>query len=474
MAQLIAPEDGDIILHYYLPSGALLELQVYFKKGELADRVLQRAINCEGLPGSILPDLLSMLGELFLYERRFPVVRQVLPEVREDENVVRCDNDWQGYSRLFETPRLVNEIKQKEQLLADISKLSVENRIEQLENQDQKYNSELQMVLSGNPEPEALTQIELRHLSSKQKIDSEFTSIQQQLKVDFWDFISSQVSPILFPLNDPQGLQNQVQPAQPQMKTYPFYQEIEIKIGSIEKRTFVIAIALTSDLCDVPRSAVKISNTKRCMSIDKGASASDRASSVSDSNEDSVLQILHPDNVYRKTISCLVLPYLYIDNTIEITPDLIRICEQTPELHFPSIRDQLLQSEAESKPPSPLIFTRHSNLPIEGAFHILNSNLVSVKELIPYANVHGVQQLIFPYAEWCESKDSGSESEGEEAKVEGGKLIKTIKAGLWECLNGDLEEICVLLDSADYDLSESREIVKEIGGCFAETISGIR
>lgn len=68
------PADGDVIFQYFLPSGAVLDLQVFFSKGENGSLVLQNLFESEQLPCSLLPDLKRLLSDLFhQYHRATPV-----------------------------------------------------------------------------------------------------------------------------------------------------------------------------------------------------------------------------------------------------------------------------------------------------------------------------------------------------------------------------------------------------------------
>jgi len=71
------PEDQDVIVHYFWPSGAKLELQIYFKKGENAKHVLEILFESEGICPAILPDVMNILKDLFFYERRNPELPSV-------------------------------------------------------------------------------------------------------------------------------------------------------------------------------------------------------------------------------------------------------------------------------------------------------------------------------------------------------------------------------------------------------------
>jgi hypothetical protein len=64
------PADGDVIFQYYLPSGAVLDLQVFFSKNENPNEVLQNLFESENLPCGILPDLERILFDLFTQYRR--------------------------------------------------------------------------------------------------------------------------------------------------------------------------------------------------------------------------------------------------------------------------------------------------------------------------------------------------------------------------------------------------------------------
>lgn len=68
------PTDGDVIFQYYLPSGAVLDLQVFLNKNENGSLVLQNLFESEQLPCSLLPDLKRLLSDLFYqYHRTTPV-----------------------------------------------------------------------------------------------------------------------------------------------------------------------------------------------------------------------------------------------------------------------------------------------------------------------------------------------------------------------------------------------------------------
>lgn len=66
----IVPADGDAIFQYYLPSGAVLDLQVFFGKNENGSQILQNLFESEQLPCSLLPDLTRLLSDLFFQYHR--------------------------------------------------------------------------------------------------------------------------------------------------------------------------------------------------------------------------------------------------------------------------------------------------------------------------------------------------------------------------------------------------------------------
>lgn len=66
----LVPASGDVVLQYFLPSGAVLDLQVFFNKGENTELVLKNLFESENLPCSLLPDLQRTLKTLFLEYKR--------------------------------------------------------------------------------------------------------------------------------------------------------------------------------------------------------------------------------------------------------------------------------------------------------------------------------------------------------------------------------------------------------------------
>ena len=202
--------------------------------------------------------------------------------------------------------------------------------------------------------------------------------------------------------------------------------EITVSLGAQEKHKFILNVMVSDDICSVPE--LPTLETK--------------------DNEE--LYLIHPENIYKRYITCIVLNYT-VQRTIEILPELIRKSEETPELHFDRIREQISNIKVGEEN---IIFTKHSNIEgVQGAFHI--SDHLKIAQLINFSNFHGVKQLVFPVYEW--------------EQITAVNLIGIIRGALSQCPYGDLEIISFLVESNE-DVSD---IVNGIKLAFAETIIAI-
>jgi len=202
------PEDQDVIVHYFWPSGAKLELQIYFKKGENAKHVLEILFESEGICPAILPDVMNILKDLFFYERRNPELPSVLPECFQETPAVKTP--WIKYSKLLSTQYL----------------------------KDQEHNLQKALELSTQQRSQKL--IEHQTPQEISKIEEEFIQEQTQLKNQFWKKIQEAPQTTLETVSFNQNLGPQI------------FKQLKVSFGGQAKRKFRICVSETQDMCQVP------------------------------------------------------------------------------------------------------------------------------------------------------------------------------------------------------------------------------
>ncbi|CAG9322599.1 unnamed protein product [Blepharisma stoltei] len=431
------PEDGDITIHYYWPSGSKLELQIYFKKGEHIKSALDRLFESEGITYAIFPDIMRIVSDIFLYERRNPLASLSSPGVFPKSGNDQENHHWKSYSQLFESASSLSSLLLREKELAKCLKDSSDKRTKLLIHEENRYAHELAGI--GQDEHKEIDSV---HKEAVDAIENEFLRTQASLKEEFWKYVEiaelSKNTP-----SDP-ILQLEI----PNSK--PFSHEITVSIGAQAKRKFILGVAESDDICDIPIIPIKNNSYFENPLSQESESASDI--------EESSTHISHPGNVYKRYISALVLPYSYQDSLIHIVPELIRCSEEKPELHFAPIRYQINNAESSSNGEQ-IIFTKHSNIKgIEGAFHIPENRITMVKDVIIYANLQGAKHLIIPIPEWTET----------EANKNPVELVKIIKTGMIESGGGDLEIVSFTIESDDDAMRNV--LLKNIQEVFAESI----
>lgn len=378
-----APEDGDITLHIFLPSSSILELQVYFRKGEDARRVLQKQLESEGLPLSILPEMLEVLEDIFLYQRRNPLTTTSIPYNTARQTDLLLTHDWKNYIKLRSEPELCFKLDNKEDELNILFRAFLHRRQELLENirdgEDYKVH----------------------------QIEKEFIKSQEELKTDYWSYVNM--------LEKPKHASILGRDIPEEIRTYAYIRELDVSIGAVSRRQFKVIVSITEDMCDIPHGIIKYKKSQNDL--------------------ESVINIKNAGNIYSKDISVLALPCTVSHGKLQIAPELIRYSEEKAELHFESIREQISLIENSRTDSDAIFFSRHSNISgIHGAVHILEADLSKLKEAFMHLNTLGVSELIIPLAEW------------QEFSINQSNLIRTLKSSLSELPSGDVKTVQILLD----------------------------
>ena len=394
------PDDGDVIIHYYLPSGARLELQIYFSRGENPKQVLQRLFESESVTCTILPDILRILFDLFqMYRRTHPIHPCRILNLSSHQE----DHPWKKYSMLFQSSESLKTLKGVELELLRNTRKSIEKRKQLLICEENRYVEATTGGMDTSKE----------HQEIMQEIEREFRTNQEKVKEEFWKYVSTSDLPKKIEAQSMNTINEDIS-------------EVIVSLGAQEKHKFIIFIKISDDICIVP--SLPGIETKE--------------------TED--LYLIHPENVYKRYITCLALSY-QVEGTVQILPELIRKSEETPELHFDQIREQISNVEKEEES---IIFTRHSNIEgVQGAFHIPHHS--HIPHLIGYSNFHGVKQLVFPIYEW--------------EQISAVTLIGIVRSALSLCPYGDLEIITFLVETEE----DVTDILNGIKLVFSETIISI-
>lgn len=390
---LIVPESGSTTLHLYLPSGALLELQVYLNAGEDAKAVLSQLMDSEGLPASLLPDALSVLRDIFEIERALPV--SPLKAIPARDSADARDEGWREYSRLFESPSLVAELKLAERDLQSRHQRAEEIYYATIEAEEQTAAR----LSEGSYSDTELQGMVMAHAEKLQEVAKDFERAKLQIKEDYWTYVSALKT-------------SDRKPEEVKAKTFESFKEFEVSIGAQVRRNVSFGLVKSEDPCDIPYINVPEPNKQR-----KPTSS----------------QLTHPENIYKKAISCLVVPCYFDSRGLQTMTELLRCCECSAEFHFPTIREQLtLASKSQT---STFYFTRHSNLQgIEGVFHVPSPSLL--KAAVQFADQHSVLRVCFPIEEW-EDKQLSPEA-----------LMRAVKAALYERQSGSIRSVLFTTDGA--------------------------
>lgn len=406
--ELIVPESGSVSLHLYLPSGALLELQVYFKAGEDAKAVLSQLMDAEGLPASMLPDALSILQDIFQLERERPISPIKLQRAKSASE--STDDSWRDYSRLFESPSLVAEVKAAEKELQGRQQQAEEAYYATLEAEEHTADR----LSEGSFSDSDLQAMVMAHADKLQQVAKDFERAKLQIKEDYWGIVRSLKS-------------SERQPEEVKAKAFSFSQEFEVSIGAQVRRKVTFGLIGSDDPCEVPPLSFRA----------QGETGKARKTASS--------QLMHPDNVYKRLISCMIVPCVHDSRGIQTMTELVRRCEGSAEFHFPTIREQLAQtSKAQG---DTFFFTRHSNLHgTDGVFHIPSSPQDTppsspsspkdnvrpsslLKAAIQFADQHSVIRVCFPIEEWQEKHLSPE------------ALMRVVKAALYERQSGSIRSV---------------------------------
>ncbi|OMJ74420.1 hypothetical protein SteCoe_26679 [Stentor coeruleus] len=393
------PESGDVIIHYYLPSGARLELQIYFTQDEHPEQVVQRLFESEGLTCTIIPDILRLLSDLFKqYRRVYPLSIPQTPI----NSFLLSSNPWKKYSVLFQNPDSIKTLKGLALEIGRSIRKAYEKKTQLLLLEENRYSESNK---TGNDTSK-------EHYEIIQKIEEDIHNAEKLGKEEFWKFVNSAE----VPKKHEYFIEKQ--------ETFPEV-SVQVALGSHNDRVFTIKIVSSDDVCNVPR--ILVADGK-------------------DLDDD---YLGHPDNVYKRAITCLVL-YCTCQENVELLPDLIRKSEESPELHFDSIRNQIPLVIGEGE----IVFTRHSNIPsVQGAFHITEVGQIS--SVVNCANIYGVKQIVFPVYEW--------------ELVKPVSLVSVVKAALFNCTLGDLEIVSFLVENTE----DIKDILNAVKLVFSESISSV-
>lgn len=393
------PESGDVIIHYYLPSGARLELQIYFTQDEHPEKVVQRLFESEGLTCTIIPDILRLLSDLFKqYRRAYPLsIPQILSSTFSSSS-----NPWKKYSALFQNAEAIKTLKGLELEIGRNIRKAYEKRTQLLLLEENRYAE------SNKTENDTSKE----HYEIVRKIEEDIHNAQKLGKEEFWKFVNSSEVPkkLEYIIEKPESF--------PEVS-------VQVALGAHNDRFFTIKIVSSDDVCNVPRIL------------------------VGDGKDPDDDYLAYPDNVYKRAITCLVLNCFCQEN-VELLPDLIRKSEESPELHFDCIRNQIPKVVGDGE----IIFTRHSNIPsVQGAFHITEVGQIS--SVVACANIYGVKQIVFPVYEW--------------ELVKPVSLVSVVKAALFNCALGDLEIVSFLVENTE----DIKDILNAVKLVFAESISNV-
>ena len=136
--------------------------------------------------------------------------------------------------------------------------------------------------------------------------------------------------------------------------------------------------------------------------------------------EEAVLQYVHPENLYRKNITALIVPCHMQNGAIQIAPEIIRKAESSPEFHFEKIRNQIQELNKLEHLSGDILVTRHSNLEAsEIVMHVLGGDISDLKKALRLCNRNGVNQAVIPINEWE------------------GDIVRSIKGALFEIVDED-------------------------------------
>jgi len=219
-------------------------------------------------------------------------------------------------------------------------------------------------------------------------------------------------------------------PASIAIPSNEFEQNLTIYIGILKKRHIKLTILLRNDMFLEQLQSDAVASEYRCLE--------------------------HSENVYTAEMTALCVPLSVQEGNCSVLPELIRKCEESPELHFPPIRKQIEAFAALNKD-NMIGFTRHSNIgQAKGVFHLVHFE--AFRLLLPYCDRNYINCLILPLCEWL------GDSEAQEITA---NLLSLLKQALVDCSEGDLKTVVLVLDT---DVEDCKALVNTIGALFAEEL----
>ena len=397
MADLMSPCDGDVLVHCFLPSGSRLELQMYFKAGEDARTVVSRELAIAGLAQAHLPQIITALKDVFLGNRREKacaerVGRRVKCGSREKQG------RWRVYSQQFASHAGLNNLRA---LYSEAHTLSLQ------------LAKEREALVQQFP-PDQVASYEER--LTQEKAETALAAREAALIESFWIGVEKdQPNSSVFP------------PAACISKA-EFEQTLTISLGTLRKRQVKVTVLLREDMFLEQLRSDAVASEYACLQ--------------------------HSENVYTTEMTAICVPVSVQDGCLSALPELIRKCEETPELHFPPIRQQMTSTSPPSTSNS-LVFTRHSNLgQARGVFHL--QHYTAFRLLLPYCDRNYVACLVVPVCEWT----------AEDPQITA-NLLNLLKSALMDCGEGDLRTVVLVLDT---EVEDCKAMIGTLEALFAEEL----
>lgn len=370
---------------------------MYFKAGEDARAVVSRELAIAGLAQAHLQQITPALRDVFLQSRR----EQAYPErvgKRAKQGNVQEQGKWRDYVKIFASQAGLSNLRA---LQTEAKTLSFQLTQEK-EAFYQQFPSD--QVISYDDR--------LAH----DKAEASFAARETAINESFWIGIEKDQS------------KSTNFPTSTTLPISEFQQTLTIYIGILKKRHISLKVVLRDDMFIEEVQAEAVDSEYKCLG--------------------------HRESVYTAEMTALCVPLQ--EGNCSVLPELIRKCEESPELHFPPIRKQI-----EAFPPlnkdNLIYFTRHSNIgEARGVFHMVN--IEALRTLLPYCDRNYVNCLILPICEWL----GDSEIQGICTN-----LLSLLKQALVDCSEGDLKRVVLVLDT---DVEDCKALVNSIEVLFAEEL----
>ena len=395
----MAPCDSDVLVHCFLPSGSRLELQMYFKAGEDARAVVSRELAIAGLAQAHLQQITPALRDIFLGNRR----EKAYPErvgKRAKQGNAQEQGRWRDYVKIFASQAGLSNLRAMQ---SEAKTLSL-----QLAQEKEAFFHQFQadQVLSYDER--------LAH----DKAEASFAARETAVKESFWIGIEK---------DQPTSSSS---PASLAIPSHEFQQTLTIYIGILKKRHIKLTIVLRNDMFLEELESEAVASEYKCLE--------------------------HSENVYAAEMTALCVPLSEQEGNCSVLPELIRKCEESPELHFPTIRKQI-EAFATLNKDNLIGFTRHSNIGrARGVFHLVR--IEAFRLLLPYCDSNYINCLILPVCEWL------GDSETQEITA---NLLSLLKQALVDCSEGDLKTVVLVLDT---DVEDCKALVHTVEMLFAEEL----